>query len=126
MKKSKLIALLNSIEGDPDVLLWNGLVGDWMDIGQLAEGDLVKMTLEYYLESCRLETCIDLKDWEYQLPAEEVKELTARHKKFPYEINQYVTLEDVKAKRYKIKRVQYIDAKLRGEKHTDRLGSIEY
>jgi len=32
MKKSKLIEMLNSLPGDPDVLLWNGWVDDWQDL----------------------------------------------------------------------------------------------
>lgn len=126
MKKSKLIEMLSAIEGDPDILLWNGLVGDWMDIDKVVESELVKMTLEYYLEMCRLETCHDLRDWTYQMPPDEVKELTARYKKFQYETNRYVTLEDINEKRYKRKRVMYIDAKLRGVKTFDRVGDIEY
>jgi hypothetical protein len=32
MKKSKLIEMLNRLEGDPEIKLWNGMVGDWMDM----------------------------------------------------------------------------------------------
>ncbi len=48
MKKSKLLELINSIEGDPDILLWNGYVEDWseerafLDISGLVKADLVK------------------------------------------------------------------------------------
>lgn len=47
MKKDKLIKLLLSIEGNPDILLWNGYAMDWMDIKGLEEAELVKMTKEY-------------------------------------------------------------------------------
>ena len=126
MKKSKLIELLTAIEGNPDIMLWNGLVGDWMGIGDLCESELVKMTLPFYLEMCRLETCRDLKDWEYKLPPEEVAELTARYKKFEYECNQYVKLEDIEQGRYKTKRIVYIDAKRRGKTDYGRGGDIKY
>ena len=60
MKKNDLIKLLNTIEGNPDVALWNGFVGDYQDISkELVKGDLVKMSLDWYLEMCRIERCID-------------------------------------------------------------------
>jgi hypothetical protein len=64
MKKSKLIAMLNALPGDPDIKLWNGMVGDWMEIDpNLVPQELVRMNLDYWLESCRLEDCCDRKDW---------------------------------------------------------------
>jgi hypothetical protein len=126
MKKSKLIELLNALPGDPDVLLWNGMVGDWMDIGKLVQSDLVKMTLESYLKACRYEACQDAGNWEVQLSEEEISELTKRHRAFQYESNNYVTEEDIKQKRYMSKKVVFIDAKPRGVSTFDRLGTIEY
>lgn len=34
MKKDKLIELLQSIEGNPDIYIWNGYVEDYMDISK--------------------------------------------------------------------------------------------
>lgn len=126
MKKDKLIAMLQEIKGNPDILLWNGLVGDWMDIGRVVPHDLVKMSLPYYLEGCRLQDCCDKEDWSYQLPAEEVADLTKRWRKFPWEFNQYVTEEDIKQGKYKAKNIHLIEAKLRGETVRDCLGTIGY
>ena len=128
MKKSKLIALLNALPGDPDIKLWNGMVGDWMEIDStLVAQSLVKQTLEHWLEMCRLENCRDHNDWDYQMPAEEVARLTKSYSKLhKWEMNPYITLEDVKAKRYSTKKVFIMQSKRKGVKTFDRFGDIEY
>lgn len=128
MKKSKLIAMLNALPGDPDIKLWNGMVGDWMEIDPvLVEQDIVKQTLEHWLEMCRLEDCRDNNDPDYQMPQEEIAELTKRYPKLhQWEMNPYVTLEDVKEKRYTMKKVLIMQSKRRGVKTFDRMGDITY
>lgn len=128
MRKSDLIKILTELEGNPDVVLWNGMVGDWMDIDKrLIEGTLVRQTLDGYIETVRLEQCSDRKNWDYQLPESEIAELKQLYKKnIGWEDNSFVTDEDVEQKRYTQKRVVYITAKPRGVITWDRLGSIEY
>jgi hypothetical protein len=128
MKKSKLIALLNALPGNPDIKLWNGMVGDWMEIDpKLIRQDLVKQSLEHWLEMCRLQDCQDRKDWDYQMPAEEVARLTKNYNKVnQWEMNPYVKLDQVKNKQYKMKPILIMQAKPRGVKTWDRLGNIEY
>ena len=127
MKKSKLIALLNALPGDPDVKLWNGFVGDWVEIDtKLVEQELVKQTLEHWLEMIRLEGCHERKDWTYQIPSDEVASLTKAYKRHEWELNEYVTAEDIKSKRYAAKRVVIMQAKDKGMKTFDRFGDIRY
>lgn len=128
MRKSKLLELLNSIEGNPDIKLWNGYVEDWVDIdNKLVPTQLTRMTLAHWLESCRWETCRDLNDWGYQLPAEEVVKLTKAHSRVcKWEVNPYVTQENINAKWYEVKTVQIMQAKSKGEKTFDRAGDISY
>jgi hypothetical protein len=128
MKKSKLIAMLNALPGDPDIKLWNGMVGDWMEIDPtLVAQELVKQTLEHWLEMCRLQDCRDRNDWDYQMPAEEVARLTKSYSKLhKWEMNPYITLEDVKAKRYSTKKVLIMQSKRKGVKTFDRFGDISY
>ena len=128
MKKSKLIEMLNRLEGDPEIKLWNGMVGDWMDIDrELVPSDLVKQTLEHWLEMCRIDDCRDRRDWDYQLPAEEVVRLKKDYNRVnTWELNPFVTLEDVKEKRYKLKNIYILNAKTKGVKAFDRLGDIDY
>ena len=72
MKKNELIAKLQAIKGNPEIVLWNGTVGDYQHIGSLVEGDLVKQTLHDYIERCRMEKCRDEKDWKVQLTEDEI------------------------------------------------------
>ena len=126
MRKNDLIAKLQAIKGNPEVLLWNGLVSDYQHLAEPTEGDLVKVTEEHYLEMCRLENAIDAKDWNLQLSEKEVQELKKIYRTFKYEHNNYVTQEDVKAKRYRKKMVLYISAKPRGETSYGRACNLYY
>lgn len=114
--------------GNPDIKLWNGMVGDWMEIDpNLIPQVLVKQTLEHWLEMCRCEECIQRLDWEYQLPKEEIERLTKNYSRFHHwEINPYIILEDVQKKRYKSKSVMIMQAKTKGVKTFDRCGDISY
>lgn len=128
MKKSKLIAMLNAMPGDPDIKLWNGMVGDWMEIDpKLVEQVLVKQTLSHWLEMCRMEECRDRSDWTYQMPAEEVEQLTKRYSKLhQWEMNEYVTQDEINKGWFTTKTVQIMQPKKRGVKTWDRQGTMEY
>jgi hypothetical protein len=127
MRKNDLIKQLQAIKGNPEVVLWNGFVGDYMHIDNLVPSDLVKITKEYWIRSVLNEECIDRKDWNYQLPEQEVKELERRHKtEIQWELNEYVSEEDIANKRYKKKSVVFIQPKKRGVSTFDRVGTIEY
>ena len=126
MKKSKLIAILQEIEGDPEVKLWNGYVGDWMDIGEVLETYLVKQTKEYYKEMCRLERCRDLQDWNVELSEDVHKLLDSCYTRIQWEHDSYVTQEDLDNKRYRKKKVLVLQAKTRGINTHDRIGGISY
>lgn len=126
MKKSKLIEMLNSLPGDPDVLLWNGWVDDWQDLS-LVQGALTRMTFDAYCRSIRYERIFATGDILYQIPDEEIPELKKCYKKhIAWEDNQCVTPEDIESKRYQVKTVVFLDAKTRGKKAQDRLGTIEF
>ena len=129
MRKNDLIKKLEAIEGNPEIKLWNGLVGDWMDIGNLTEDVLVKYNFKHWLKMCRLEDARDANDWSVaDVPysdAEMVK-MKALHKKHQWEYNQFVTDEDISNKFYDAKRIVSIDAKRRGNTYMDRLGNIQY
>jgi hypothetical protein len=127
MKKAALLEMINALPDDADIRLWNGMVGDWMDIGSLVPTDLVKMSYPTFLELCRLERCQAAKDWDIVLTEDDIAELSAAYKKnYKFELNSYVTQEDVDNGRYKKKTVYLIEAKLRGVSTFDRLGDISY
>lgn len=127
MKKDKLIKLLLSIEGNPDILLWNGYAMDWMDIKGLAEAELVKMTKEYYIATVELEEKINKGDSDYTLPESEKEKLHTSYKKdVLWEMGELIHHEDIKKGRYERKKVVYLRAKLRSIKTYDRIGEICY
>lgn len=126
MRKNDLIKQLQELKGNPEVVLWNGHVGDYMHIGNLVESDLVKIEQKHWLDMCLLEDRIDRKDWNYQMPAEEVQRLRKLYAEIPYEIDEYVSEEQIKQKKYKRKAVVFLQPKPRGIKTFDRLGGIEY
>lgn len=128
MRKNDLIKLLQETKGNPEIVLWNGLVGDYMQIdNKLVEGELSKMTFEGLLHYYSLERKRDENDWNYELTEEEKQGLLKNYKdNYKWEINQFVNREDIKRKTHKSKRVLYINAKISGKSHNDRLGSIYY
>lgn len=128
MKKSKLIELLNALEGDPDIVLWNGMVGDWMDISpKLIQGELVKQTFNTFCSRVEYEEKRTKNDWDHTLKAEDMAELKSCYKKnYNWEMNDFVTLEDIKEKRYQVKKVLFLNAKPRGVSTWDRFGNISY
>jgi hypothetical protein len=128
MRKNDLIKLLQETKGNPEIVLWNGIVGDYMQIdNKLVEGELSKMTFEGLLHYYSLERKRDENDWNYELTEEEKQGLLKNYKdNYKWEINQFVNKEDIKRKTHKSKRVLYINAKISGKSHNDRLGSIYY
>lgn len=127
MKKNDMIKTLQSLKGNPDILLWNGMVCDYMHIGQMVEVHLFKMTLSYYLECCRMEQCLKLNDANYQHSEQRIEYLKKMYKKvISWEESEYITLEDVKAGKYTVKKAFMIDAKLRGKTSMDRAGPSVY
>lgn len=126
MRKNDLIKKLQEIKGNPEICMWNGLVGDWMPIAKIHESYLCKITQSYWIQSVESGEKITRRDFEYSLPQDEVEGLKKQYKKIQWEDNEFVTEEDVKEKRYKIKRIFYICADRRGVSTYDRLGEISY
>ncbi len=127
MRKNDLIKMLQGIKGNPEVLLWNGMVGDWMHISGVHKSYLARYTKQYWIQSIENEECIKRKDWDYKLPDGDVVELARRYSKTcQWESNNFITKEDIDEGRAQYKTVLYLDAKKRGVSTFDRLGSVEY
>ena len=47
MRKNQLIELLQEIKGNPEVMVWNGLVDDYMPIGSVDTNTLYKQSVEF-------------------------------------------------------------------------------
>ena len=129
MKKNDLIEMLSKIDGNPEIKLWNGYVGDYMDLGEVVPSNIVKMRFEFFLEMCRLEHCMDTgaDRKTYSFTHEEIAELRKNYKdNYGWEFNEYVTEEDIKSKKYSSKTIMILNAKTRGKKTFDRIGVLEY
>lgn len=127
MKKHDLIDLLLKIDGNPEIVLWNGFVGDYQHISSdMQEDYLTKLSFEGYLIGVEANKSRDTGVWSIALSEEEIAEAKRDYKNLCYEFNEFVTLEDIKSGRYKKKRVIFIKANPRGEVYHDRLGKIGY
>lgn len=124
MKKSKLLALLNSIDGDPDILFWNGFVDDWQDIDTTPVFDtLSKPTFNHIKRMVEIERAVKLNDHTYKLSDDDITALQSKYgSTYNWEINEYAN-----NKQYKRKKVVFLNAKLRNTTIIDRVnGSIGY
>lgn len=112
MRKNKLIELLNNIPGNPDIVIWNGFVGDIHHIdSEIVERELVKHTKEYLGLRCSDAEMIDslYKEQEWDFPNQFVKEDEFQ--------NWY-------GKRKK--KIYILQMKKRDKEFFDRSGKIEY
>ncbi|AUR86354.1 hypothetical protein NVP1084O_147 [Vibrio phage 1.084.O._10N.261.49.F5] len=143
MKKNKLIELLNNIEGNPDIYLWNGYVEDWVDLDK----DFVPLQLVHKRKShirdqihfdmlrteCeKLGISYDEKD-KVETPEffERVDKVTDKaykeHHSGWYNPNPFVEEDRFKEWYDKTKTVYVINSKVKGEScPMIRGGSIEY
>ena len=127
MKKHDLIDLLLKIDGNPEIVLWNGFVGDYQHISSdMQEDYLTKLSFESYLIGVEANKSRDTGVWPITLSEEEIAEARRRYKSQPYEYNEFIDSEDIKSGRYKKKRVIFLQANPRGEVYHDRLGKVRY
>lgn len=133
MKKNKLIELLQKIDGNPDIYLWNGFVGDWADIDpKFVEQKLTKESWEHNYK------CLV---WEWQKDNEtfnqppvgvdnEFRELAQKQfKQQQWELpNPYVELKNYKEwyGKHRKRIIIIINHKTRGKSYSDRIGDMYY
>lgn len=125
MRKNELINLLFAIEGNPEITLWNGFVGDWMPINnKLGEIELVKENPQHIRDAI---------NWEHHrdgLPPitdDEMAKVIKEHYSKWEMPNEFVT-EDEMFRWYgtKRKKIIVLQAKLRGKSTWDRAGDMSY
>ena len=113
---------------NPDIYLWNGIVGDYQDIKNISEVDLLKITFEDYVDRLECEEVRDglrQRDQKYnEAERAEAKKYYLKNEK--YEINQFVRQEHIDNGYYKSKKVHLIDAKIKNETSYGRGGNIDY
>lgn len=129
MKKSKLIKLLNSIDGDPDILFWNGMLEDYQDFDSTPiRCELYKQSFDFYKKIVELERRQRLNDYNYTLSDTEIDILRVKYKKQQWQTNDYITDDDIKDKKYKRKNVMVLNARPRNQKFFSRgiKGCLQY
>ncbi len=112
MKKSDLIATLNKIEGDPDIVMWVGYVDDW------AHFELVQSRLSRYNQGVRIRQICRERD---NPVLDEVKAYDEAHceEGWRHGVRHGVGLHEHKD-------VIIINPLPRGKEHHARLGSVTY
>lgn len=79
MLKNQLIEILKNIKGNPEIMIWNGIVEDVQPIAkEVVECKLYKMSFEGYKERVNLQRV--LKDNLPELPDDELKTLYKKNK----------------------------------------------
>lgn len=126
MAKTELLAALNAIEGDPQIIIWNGHVGDYQNIASVTPLMLTKPTLSEWVFRLVCERVVDTGDRNYALPPGELKEWEETLREKDWEIDNYVSEIDIAEGRYVEKAVYILEPTARGIETFDRLGNIEY
>lgn len=124
MRKNQLIEILKNIKGNPEIMIWNGIVEDVQPIAkEVVECKLYKLSFEGYKERVNLQRV-----YRENLPElldDELKALYKRHKIGQYEAFNYYPPDD-NDKAYNKKTVFVLEPKVTGKTHFDRLGAITY
>ena len=124
MRKNQLIEILKNIKGNPEIMIWNGIVEDVQPIGkEVVECRLFKLSFEGYKERVNLQRV-----YRENLPElldDELKALYKKHKIGQYEAFNYYAPDD-NDKAYNKKTVFVLEPKVTGKTHFDRLGAITY
>jgi hypothetical protein len=128
MRKNDLIKMLQNLKGNPEIVLWNSIVGDYMPLeNKLTDGFVFKMRQDAALRYYEYERRSDLKDFTYSLTTEEKQDMIKAYKEnYKWEHSDFITNKDIKDKIYQSKKVIYLSPKPSGKTHWDRMGTIEY
>ena len=125
MNKKELIKKLKEIKGNPEICIWNGIVQDYMKIGEIQNHELVKHSFEYYKTALRYEAQRDGKEFNEQEVDRWIEE---RLKIEKWELpNEFVKQEDMNCwYGDRRKKIILLCSKLRGKRIRGRSGSISY
>jgi hypothetical protein len=127
MKKSKLLEFLNSLEGDPDILIWNGQVGDWMDLGKPERTFMVRESVSYVLRLALLDAMRKAQSFTVKLSEETQEEIRKTfHKYHEWRLPTFCSDEQIKNGDFTKKKVVLFPLKSRNVETWDRLGTIKY
>jgi hypothetical protein len=120
VRKNELIKKLQKLKGNPEVMIWNGIVEDFVSIGEVGVHSLFKPTRNDWINCVRYEETL------YNKRFTDERVLTTAYNKIPYEPNEYVTDEDIKQGYYKKKNIGYINVKKANKTSTSRICNVYY
>ena len=130
MTKNQLIEELQKIDGDPEISLWNGFVGDYQPVGEIQVMGLKKERLEHIEDMLRMELCRDKDSFEL---TDDEESYVKRKAKQIYDDSEYdfpnVYVDEDKLSLWyedEEKPMVFITAGERGKSTWDRLGTISY
>ncbi len=132
MKKDKLIALLQQIDGNPDIYLWNGFVDDWVDIEpNLVKTEFVKHSKSHVAGLIRFQYMQQVGTFELTEQQEvEVSVIVENSYNKHYKAwdlpNRFVSDEQFKQWYDKKKVVYLMNTKTKGVTYSDRIGDMRY
>lgn len=137
MRKNDLIKMLESIKGNPEIMLWSSLVGDVVPISsKMEEVELYKDSLEYKQKVYENEYILSLKNGELTDLLDETEfheklkslrqEAEAAYKKEKYEYRLYMNEKLIKSGTLKKKKVVVMQPRIVGKSSWDRFGEIKY
>ncbi len=132
MKKDKLIALLQEIDGNPDIYLWNGFVDDWVDIeSSLVKTEFVKHSKSHVAGLIRFQYMQQVGTFELTEQQEVkvsaiVENSYNKHYKAWDLPNRFVNDEQFKQWYDKKKVVYLMNTKTKGVTYSDRIGDMSY
>ena len=132
MKKDKLMALLQEIDGNPDIYLWNGFVDDWVDIEpSLVKTAFVKHSKDHVAGLIRLQYMqqvgtFDLTEQQEAEVSKIVDNSYNKHYKAWDLPNRFVSDDQFKQWYDKKKVVYLMNTKTKGVTYSDRIGDMGY
>ena len=130
MRKNKLIELLQAIEGNPDMFVYNGLVDDIQPIKNMKDvlitDKLYKPSYDYILTGLKMDWCNY--HHTYDIPSTVLEELECKaklqHKHIEWEEhNPHYGTSDIYSRS---KNICIIQPSAAGKSTFDRLGSTDY
>jgi hypothetical protein len=119
MKNKTLINKLQSNRDSLSIKIWDGLIGDFLDIKDVTSMTLFRVKFKIYLELVAKQEKRNVESYS----EEEIEKLKLSHNKhYPWEDN----IDEEFKKLYDSKEVLVIEPKIMGKQCFDRGGSILY
>lgn len=131
MTKNELIDILNDMEGNPEIKLWNGLVGDYADVDEEVFCDeFVKESESHIRNSIRNELMVENQNFDLTDEEDAYIERAVQHRLEvdEWDVPNHFVMEERFEEWYgkDRKAIVVLQPKLMGKTYSDRLGQVSY